>query len=158
MTAWVGAARTMDASRRVMLVVALAGLLLAQIGQPYPQVAVLHHVPTLGFLLAVPLVFQRWEISNRSLLCLLAFLALHTIGGRYTYTNTPYDAWFEAIFGQGLSAVMGWERNHYDRLVHFAFGLLMVLPVADLLRRNAAVSRRLALYIGVEFVLAIRAV
>jgi putative membrane protein len=29
----------------------------------------------------------------------------------------------------------GWERNHYDRLVHFAFGLLMTYPMREIALR-----------------------
>lgn len=88
----------------------------------------------------------------------MAFLVLHTIGGRYTYTNMPYDAWFYAAFGETLSSVFGWERNHYDRLVHFSFGLLFVAPVAEGLIKYASVSKRLALYLAIEFVMGVSAI
>jgi len=136
----------------------LIGLALAQVNQPYPDVAVLHHAPTLLALLTLPWWVKSWNISDRGLLCLFAFLVLHTIGGRYTYTSTPYDAWFEALFGHGLNPLLGWERNHYDRLVHFSFGLLLVVPVVDALRVNIRLSRRFAMYIGVEFVLGASAI
>lgn len=141
-----------------LLLGSLVGLGLAQIAQPYPSIAPLHHVPTLLFLLAAPFLFQRWPVSNAALACIIGFLALHTIGGRYTYTNTPYDVWFEALTGDTLSAIFDWERNHYDRLVHFSFGLLMVLPISELFSRYAAVTRRLALYIAVEFVMGVSAI
>ncbi|WP_051698988.1 DUF2238 domain-containing protein [Erythrobacter longus] len=136
----------------------LVGLALAQVDQPFPHVAPLHHVPTLLVILAAPALLRRWPLSNAALLSLFAFLALHTLGGRYTYTNTPYDAWVAALFGSDLSTIMGWDRNHYDRLVHFSFGLLMVLPVAEILRRYVGVTKVLALYVGVEFVMGISAI
>lgn len=126
-----------------------------QIDQPYPDVAVLHHAPTLAALLVSPFLLRRFPISNGAVACLILFLALHTIGGRYTYTNTPYDAWFEALTGGSLSEMMSWDRNHYDRLVHFSFGLLFVLPMMELLREHAGVARKLALYFAIEFVMAI---
>lgn len=143
--------------QRAMMGMGLGGLALAQTNQPYPEVAILHHVPTLIFLLALPWISRRWQISPGAMWCIFAFLVLHTIGGRYTYTNTPYDAWFASLFGQGLNDLMGWERNHYDRLVHFAFGLLLVLPVVDLFQKHLQISRRFAVYIAVEMVLAISA-
>ena len=33
--------------------------------------------------------------------------------------------------------LFGWTRNHYDRLVHFAFGLLIAYPAYELLERYA---------------------
>ena len=52
-------------------------------------------------------------------------MALHTLGGRYAYSNVPYDEWTRALAGTSLSEAFGWTRNHYDRLVHFAFGALV---------------------------------
>ncbi|MDJ0977963.1 MAG: DUF2238 domain-containing protein [Erythrobacter sp.] len=150
MTLW----HHLSRAQRWMLALGAMGLVAAQIDQPYPQVAVLHHLPTALFLLAFPWLARRWRLSDRSWLCVFAFLAIHTLGGRYTYTNTPYDMWFEALFGTGLNPLMGWERNHYDRLAHFAFGLLMVAPMANLLHRAAGVSFKLSVYFAVEFVLA----
>ncbi|MBL8201500.1 MAG: DUF2238 domain-containing protein [Chromatiales bacterium] len=34
------------------------------------------------------------------------------------------DAWARALTGQTVNDALGWDRNHYDRLVHFAYGLL----------------------------------
>ncbi len=33
--------------------------------------------------------------------------------------------------GGDLAALTGWSRNHYDRLVHLAFGLLFVPPAVE---------------------------
>ena len=30
---------------------------------------------------------------------------------------------------------MGWERNQYDRLVHFSYGLLLAVPIREFLVR-----------------------
>lgn len=32
-----------------------------------------------------------------------------------------------------LSELLGLERNHYDRLVHFLYGVLMFLPSTEVL-------------------------
>lgn len=138
-----------------MIGIGLFGLALMQIGQPYPQVAVLHHTPTLIALLCGPFLLRKFPLSNAAIGCLMLFLVLHTIGGRYTYTNTPYDAWFNALTGTGLNELMGWERNNFDRLVHFGFGLLFILPLVEMLRDYAGMPRKLTLYFAVEFVVAI---
>ena len=36
--------------------------------------------------------------------------------------------------GTTINGTFGWTRNHFDRLVHFAFGALLVAPVAGWLR------------------------
>lgn len=144
--------------RQRRILAGLGGLLAAvQIAQPFPKTAPLHHLPTLLALLAAPLLLRRWPLSDRALACIVLFLVLHTLGGRYTYTNVPYDAWATALSGHSLSEAFGWTRNHYDRLVHFGYGALAVLPVYEALRRHAGLRPRLSLYIAVESVLAVSA-
>ena len=132
-------------------------LLLCQIDQPFPQTAWLHHFPTLVALVAAPFALRRWPLSNAALRCLLLFLALHTIGGRYTYSAVPYDELARALTGTSLSETFGWSRNHYDRLVHLSYGLLTILPIREALERHLGLSRRVALYIALESVLAVSA-
>ena len=135
---------------------ALAGLLLlVQVRQPFPEVAPLHHIPTFLLLLVSPYLLRRWPLSNQSVGFVALFFALHTIGGRYTYSNVPYDDLARALTGHGISEAFGFTRNHYDRLVHLSYGLLAVAPVAEILRRHAGLSARVALYIAVESVLAV---
>ena len=136
------------------MIVALAGLLiLVQVRQPFPEVAPLHHVPTFLLLLASPFLLRRWPLSNLSAGFIALFFALHTIGGRYTYSNVPYDALARALTGHTISEAFGFTRNHYDRLVHLSYGLLAVAPVGEILRRHAGLGARFSLYIAVESVL-----
>ena len=67
-------------------------------------------------------------------------MVLHTIGARYTYSEFPYEAWTKSIFGVGINELLGFTRNHYDRLVHFSFGLLMAYPVREIFLRIASVK------------------
>ena len=138
-----------------MLAALAALLVLVQLDQPFPQTAPLHHLPTFVLLLAAPFLLGRWPLSNRALGCLIVFFALHTVGGRYTYTNVPYDAVARALTGHTVSETFGLARNHYDRLVHFAYGLLAVLPVSEALQLHLGLRRRTATYIAVESVLAV---
>lgn len=141
-----------------MLVALLVLLLLAQIDQPYPSVAPLHHIPTLILLLSSPVALRRWPMSNSAVACIVLFFVLHTIGGRYTYTSVPYEEWTRSLFGTSLNESFGLKRNHYDRLVHFSYGLLAVLPTREFLDRHLNISPRLALYIAVESVIAVSAI
>lgn len=130
-------------------------LLLAQIDQPYPEIALLQHIPTMLLIVAAPWLLRRWPLSTPALACIVAFLALHTLGGRYAYSNVPYDAWAEALTGSTVSDAFGWTRNHYDRLVHFAFGALSVVPVAEIAGRWGGVGPRGAALTVLAWVLAI---
>ena len=89
---------------------------------------------------AIPLLIatrRRVPFSNLAYALLFVFFVLHEIGAHYTYSLVPYDAWIAALTDSTLSARLGLERNHYDRLIHFAYGLLVTLPVIELLRAVA---------------------
>jgi putative membrane protein len=78
-----------------------------------------------GYLLAT---FRGFRFSDRSYVQLTVFLILHAIGGHYTYSLVPAGDW--------MKDALGLERNHFDRVVHFAFGLLMLRPMRELGFRN----------------------
>jgi putative membrane protein len=81
---------------------------------------------------AVPVAvatYPRFRFSDRSYVLMTIFLILHTTGSHYTYAEVPAGFWARDAFGL--------SRNHYDRLVHFAFGLLMLRPMRELGFRNA---------------------
>lgn len=87
-------------------------------------------------LVVAPFVYLAWRdgsLSRNSILLLLAFLCLHELGTHYTYSHVPYDQWFRQLAGETLSEQWGWQRNHYDRAVHFAFGLLATCPIREVL-------------------------
>jgi putative membrane protein len=82
-------------------------------------------------------VTRRWlPLSELSWVLIFVFLVLHEIGAHYTYSLVPYDQVWEALTGQGLGAALGWSRNHYDRFVHLAFGLLLAYPMRELFLRS----------------------
>ena len=77
---------------------------------------------------AVPvlaLTYRRAPLSDTSYLLLAAFLILHAIGAHYTYAKVPIGDW--------MKEMLGFERNHFDRLVHSSFGLLLLVPVREVL-------------------------
>lgn len=78
------------------------------------------------------LSYKRLVLSRISYTLIFLFLCLHAVGAHYTYTEVPYDAWFGTVAGKMLNEVMGWERNHFDRLVHFSYGLLLAYPVREM--------------------------
>lgn len=93
--------------------------------------------------IAVPLLARygpSLRLSDASYVCLFIFFTLHLIGAHYTYSEVPYDRWYTWVTERTLSADLGLERNQYDRLVHFLYGLLMALPVIELLDARARPS------------------
>lgn len=132
-------------------------LILAQIDQPFPEIAWLHHVPTLLLLVLAPMLLRRWPLSDGAVVALVLFFALHTLGGRYTYSSVPYDDWARSLTGGTPGDWFGWTRNHYDRLVHFAFGLLFYAPVREIGLRWLGQSRMMAAIVSIGFALSVGA-
>jgi putative membrane protein len=105
-------------------VVTLAALSLA-IGSPYPDQMPLQHSATV--LLCGYLVHQTWtgRLRNLELRCLLGFLLLHAFAARWIYSYVPYDRWSQSLFGISITRTFHFRRNHFDRLVHFLYGVLV---------------------------------
>jgi putative membrane protein len=87
------------------------------------------------FLVVLAASYSRLRFSRISYTLIFVFLCLHEIGAHYTYSKVPYDAWFEAVSGSALNDLAGWERNHFDRLVHFLYGLLLAYPIREVFLR-----------------------
>ena len=83
---------------------------------------------------------KRLGLSTISYILIVVFLILHEIGAHYTYSLVPYDEWFKSIFGFSLDQFFGWERNHFDRFVHFLFGVLWVYPIYEFYTKNVSIS------------------
>ena len=82
----------------------------------------LENILAVSFVLLLILTYKKLKLSNKSYTFILVFMILHTIGAHYAYSQTPF---FSEMFGQKL------ERDHYDRVTHFTFGLLLYFPVLD---------------------------
>jgi putative membrane protein len=83
---------------------------------------------------------------------IFVFLCLHTIGAHYTYSLVPYDEWLTAFTGR--SGLLGSGRNHFDRLVHFAYGLLLTYPVREVFLRVALVRGFWGYYLPLDVTMA----
>ena len=96
----------------------------------------------LMFLLIIGLVasHKRFRLSRASYFCIFLFLCFHEIGSHYTYSLVPYNEWSEVLFGSSVNSWFGWERNHYDRFLHFAYGLLFAYPIREVFIRIVRVK------------------
>ena len=66
---------------------------------------------------------RYFRLSDVSYGLVTLFTVLHVVGSHYTYSEVP--------FGFTLQRWLGADRNMYDRLVHFSFGLLLALPIRE---------------------------
>ncbi len=88
----------------------------------------------LGVLILI-LTHRRFPLSNISYTLIFIFCALHTMGAHYSYSLVPYDLWSRNLLGISVQDGLGWQRNHYDRLVHFSFGFLLSYPIREYFMR-----------------------
>ncbi|PKP02377.1 MAG: DUF2238 domain-containing protein [Bacteroidetes bacterium HGW-Bacteroidetes-6] len=122
------------------------------IGSPYPELMLLHHSATILTAAFLVFVIIRNNLSNISFAFIIAFILLHVIGAKWTYLDVPYDQWWKWLTGNTLSSVFGWQRNQYDRLVHFGYGLLIWFPAREILHRWYGYKPRHAAYVAWEFI------
>lgn len=114
----------------------------------------LEHIPTL----ALPVLLVWYErrsaagpLGSASYVLLAVFVLLHVLGAHYLYSNVPYREWAQEVSPR-LGELLATERNHFDRLVHFSFGVLLLLPVAELLHRHVVPARGWAVVVAVTFI------
>lgn len=93
-------------------------------------------IPAAAFLF----LFHRQLLFSRvSYTLIFVFMCLHQVGAHFSYAEVPYDAWFEGLTGRTFNSVFGWQRNHFDRVVHFAYGMLLAYPIREIFLRVADV-------------------
>ncbi|MDP3906783.1 DUF2238 domain-containing protein [Novosphingobium sp.] len=139
------------AAQRWMLGAVALGIPLSIIGALYPANTWLQVGPVALLLPLAVIGLRRWPLSNRTAGCLTAFVLLHLLAARWSYSFVPYDAWF----GGGFDAAFGFERNMFDRLVHLLFGLLAIVPLVEIGSRYWGLAARAAKVGAVLIVLAI---
>ncbi len=103
------------------------------INPKYPEDWLLENV--LVFILFPTILWldKKYSFSLTSVILLLVFSIFHSIGAHYTYAEMPH---FDA-----LTEFFGFERNHFDRLVHFLSGLLLFKPILEIITAHVGRNR-----------------
>jgi putative membrane protein len=94
--------------------------------------------------------YRKLPLSDLSYLLMLMYLCVHEFGAHYKYSDVPLGEWMK-----------GWlhtQRNHYDRVAHFAFGLLLSYPMQEIFMRAARVTGMWRYYLPIECTLALSAI
>lgn len=78
--------------------------------------------------------YRKKFFSNLSYTLIFIFLVFHIVGAHYTFSEVPA--------GKKISEWIGWERNHYDRLVHFLFGAFLTVPVYEIISRGISAGEK----------------
>jgi putative membrane protein len=90
---------------------------------------------------------RRFVFSNLSYASIALFLLLHAVGSHYTYSTVPAGDWLRDTFGH--------SRNHYDRFVHLAFGLLLAYPMREITLRRVHAHRIWSFVLPILFVVSL---
>ena len=105
----------------------------------------LENIAVVIFLAMLAATYRRFTFSNLSYLLITVFLSLHAVGAHSGYAQSPVGFW--------LKEMLALQRNPYDRIIHFAFGLLMAYPVREILIRSGAISGGAANWLPVSLML-----
>jgi len=92
-------------------------------------------------------------LSTPSYSLLFIFFCLHAVGAHFTYSLVPYDEALRNLSGLSISEALDFSRNHYDRVVHFAYGFLLALPVRELLVLYARVRGFWSYFLPLDIVM-----
>ena len=106
----------MPKSHKLVYALYLVVWIVMAINPKYPQDWLLENVLIFIFFPFLFFMDKKHHYTLLSIIFLLIFASLHSLGSHYTYAEMEH---FDVI-----TQFFGFERNHFDRLVHFLFGLL----------------------------------
>lgn len=116
-------------------------LVVSCINPIYPHEMYLQHSATIAVALFLIYSTIKNNLSNKSFTLIVVFTVFHIIGARWIYSYTPYDQWIKSVTGFSINSYFGFERNQYDRLIHFLFGFLILIPLQEIFRRKPDIKR-----------------
>jgi putative membrane protein len=114
---------------------------------------VLENVLVAGFAVGIWASYGKFTFSRVSYTLIFVFLCLHAVGSHWTYAEVPYDAAWRSLTGRGFNDMVGWQRNNFDRLVHFSYGLLFAYPLREVFLRVADARGFWGYFLPLDFTL-----
>jgi putative membrane protein len=127
--------------RTIVIIALITVFAVSFIEAPYYEHQFLQHGITIASLITFLIVDSRHRFSDTSFILIGVFFALHILGARYIYSYVPYDEWSEQLFGISITSAFHFTRNHYDRFVHFMYGLLLTYPIYENFRKRGMKDR-----------------
>lgn len=101
-------------------------------------------------LIGLVVTYRRFALSDWSYLLIAMYLAIHEFGAHYKYSDVPLGEW--------MKSWLHTQRNMYDRVAHFSFGLLLSYPMQEFFMRVVGVTSRWRYMLPVEATLSFSAI
>jgi putative membrane protein len=124
-----------DKNKNILLIAAVFLLAMLVISglRPFDRATWLMEV--IPVLIALPILacsYRRFPLSGLLYALIFAHALILIAGGAYTYARVPFGFW--------LQDVLGTVRNPYDKIGHFAQGLVPALVAKEILWRGGYVT------------------
>lgn len=87
----------------------------------------------IGFLI-LAFTFKKFRFTNFTYTLILIHCIILFIGGHYTYAEVPFFDYIKEVFHQ--------SRNNYDKVGHFAQGLVPAMIIRELFIRKEVISNK----------------
>lgn len=126
----------MRPAKRAAFWFTVAAFAASWIAPRWPVEQALHSSLTVGGLAWLVWHDVHWPLRTSHFLLVCAFIVVHSIGARWLYSYVPYDAWLQAAISWSPGEAFGWQRNHFDRFIHLAYGLCLAPPAWHWLRQR----------------------
>lgn len=124
----------MSPAKKAAFIGVLAVFALTWLKPLWPVEQALHSSLTVLGLAGLWWVDRRWTLGAGAFAAICGFIAIHCIAARWLYSNVPYEQWLQAAIGWSPGEAFGWRRNHFDRLIHFLYGLCLTPALLQLAR------------------------
>ncbi|PWA04097.1 DUF2238 domain-containing protein [Flavobacterium psychrotolerans] len=91
-------------------------------------------IPAIIGLIILAFTFKKFRFTNLTYFLILIQCIILFIGGHYTYAKVPLFDYIKEIFHQ--------SRNNYDKVGHFAQGLVPAMIIRELFIRKKVIANK----------------
>jgi putative membrane protein len=102
--------------------------------QPYDRLTwYLEVFPGFAGVIILLCIYRRFQFTTLCYTLIALHICILCVGGHYTYAREPFFGWLRTMFG--------WQRNHFDRLGHFAQGFVPAMITREVFIRLKILNR-----------------
>lgn len=91
-------------------------------------------IPAIIGVLILAFTFKKFRFTNFTYTLILVHCIILFIGGHYTYAEVPFFDYIKELFHQ--------SRNNYDKVGHFAQGLVPAMIIRELFIRKKVINNQ----------------